>query len=130
MPNTPLNPDALETAARATYEMRNPESWAHSWEELDPEEREEEWVKPARTVATAYLAVAQPVVNSVEELDALPVGSVFMDSDKDWAYQIISNGEPGREGRVIVGAGLEEDFGADELVFPLTVLRRPEVPGA
>ena len=70
MTDTPLNPDALEAASRATYEMRNPESWAHSWEELDPKEREEEWVKPARTVATAYLSVAQPVVNRVESLPA------------------------------------------------------------
>ena len=67
----PLNPDALEAAARATYELRNPESWARSWEELGPEEREEEWIKPARTAAAAYIAVAQPVVDYEPDAGAL-----------------------------------------------------------
>lgn len=56
MPNpTPLNPDGIEKA----YE-------------------EYGWSGRLEIAIRAYLAVAQPEVNSVEELDKLPVGSVIM----------------------------------------------------
>lgn len=62
MPDIPLNPDALEAA----YIAVSDESWLGS--------------TAARSIAnaavTAYLAVAQPEVNTVGELNALPIGTV------------------------------------------------------
>lgn len=124
MPDTPLNPDALEAAARATYEMRNPESWAHTWEELEPEEREEEWVKPTRTSTLAYLAVAQPEVNSVEELDALPINSVILDRF-DYLHHKYAKSMPDFKNLVTGGHITRLEF-----YLPARVLHRPEVNDA
>lgn len=78
-----LNPDALEAGAKALY---NEEPWqkstysveSHSWEEIQEEDRQA-FREEAGTAVSAYLTVAQPVVNSVEELEALPPYSVLLD---------------------------------------------------
>lgn len=67
MNQPPLNPDALEAAAKATM--------GTVYGKLPAEEMH---VAVARAAVSAYLAVAQPVVNSVEELDALPFNTVAM----------------------------------------------------
>lgn len=73
MPDTPLNPDALEAAAKALWEWWNPEL---PWEENDDRTKEQWRDEMAKAALSAYLAVAQPEVKSVEELDALPIGTV------------------------------------------------------
>lgn len=76
MTNTLLNPDALEAGAKALlFEDCGDYS---RWDLMD-EAGQQIFTEYARAAASAYLAVAQPVVNSVEELEALPVGSVIVD---------------------------------------------------
>ncbi|MGP9528615.1 hypothetical protein [Glutamicibacter sp. AOP5-A2-18] len=72
--STPLNPEALNEQALF---------WAGHAVSLALEEMrtDDSLSKPkriARRAITAYLAVAQPVVSSVEELDKLQVGSLIM----------------------------------------------------
>lgn len=121
MPDTPLNPDALEAASR----VNDPEAWSMIDDiPNDPGAmrlRESLIAEAGRTVS-AYLAVAQPEVNSVEELDALPIGSV-----------VIING-------TMLQADDRDDYGtmwsrvrdidaypSEALALPARVLYRPEV---
>ena len=71
MPDTPLNPDALEVAVRAF--QKNANAYMQALYTSD------EVIEDA---ITAYLTAAQPEVNSVEELDALPEGTVLLVTDK------------------------------------------------
>ncbi|ALG28041.1 hypothetical protein AOZ07_02860 [Glutamicibacter halophytocola] len=83
MPNpTPLNPDALNKAKDAFDEAMgiNLDNHREPWYMQAPVEYRNIGVEPA---VSTYLAVAQPVVNSVEELDALPVGSVVRGGEYD-----------------------------------------------
>lgn len=73
------------------------------------------------------LTQERQLVNTPKELEALPIGTVFMDKSDDFVYQIISNGEPGIDGRVIVCAGIEDEYHPVELDYPLTVLNTPQV---
>ncbi|NQD40528.1 hypothetical protein [Glutamicibacter halophytocola] len=84
MPNTQLNPDALEAAAKALLAVQQPEVSAdYAWN-VQFEDGRDELRNEASAAVSAYLAVAQPVVNSVEELDALPVGTVIMATGGRW----------------------------------------------
>ena len=68
MPNQPpLNPDALARAQKAYDRSKHMFS-----------------SDPLRDAIDIYLAVAQPVVDSVEELDALPHGTVIMATGGRW----------------------------------------------
>lgn len=64
-------------------------------------------------------------VTNAGQFDQLPIGTVFFDNDKDFAYQILSNGEPGREGRIILAVGIEEEYTLDELELPLHIISHP-----
>ena len=66
--NTPLNPDALASMARIHFESGRTDH--RKWEHLYPE-IQDTLIAEMRPYAEAVLAVAQPEVNSVEELDAL-----------------------------------------------------------
>ena len=81
MTNTPLNPDALETAY-AKYAELSVEEWRtrpHSaWRERV--------IEDVNIAVSAYLEVAQPVVSSVEELDKLPFETVIRDSE-DFVFE-------------------------------------------
>lgn len=59
MPDTPLNPDALK-AAENMFIFMCADGYTPKAEDA------------AESLVSAYLAVAQPEVNTVEELDALP----------------------------------------------------------
>lgn len=116
MPDTPLNPDALEAAAHAVTMAAG----ACGVELYGADED----IFAERAV-TAYLAVAQPEVNSVEELDALPEGTILRDSygfalHKRVANWWITNG----------ASNLTSEVLADEIAdtaHTYTVLYRPEV---
>lgn len=69
MPDTPLNPDARRAAFEAVQAIDGPASIG-TMEVVD-------------VAVSAYLAVAEPEVNSVEELKALPIGSVILDGGGD-----------------------------------------------
>ena len=85
MSTTPLNTDAVTAVARALNEA----GWSCYEGGMEPgkydgcEDCQEVCNELARKALTAYLAVAQPVVNSVEELDALPSGAVVREDMGD-----------------------------------------------
>lgn len=112
MNQTPLNPDALEAAADAVID-------ASFGQELP-----EAPIDLARAAVSAYLAVAQPEVSSVEELEALPVDSVVLDRF-DYPHHKCAQSTPDfknlRTGHHISRL---------EFYFPARVLYRPEVNDA
>lgn len=103
-----LNEDALEAAADTLAAC-----WHESSKPLDD----------ARLTITAYLAVAQPVVNSVEELDALPVGSVVRGGEYDLVGEKIRH-SPYPPHWCTIG---EEVEAYERDLLPARVLYRPEV---
>lgn len=80
MPDTPLNPDALDKAAAAA---RIAWSGRTDWNGA-PNSVQIEYRNLAHAAVVAYLTVAQPEVNSVEELEALPVGSVVRSGGREF----------------------------------------------
>lgn len=70
MNQPPLNPDAFDAAWEALYE-----EFSGRIGDLNGNDCE----RMAETAIRAYLAAALPEVTSVEELDALPVGSIIAD---------------------------------------------------
>ncbi|MNW35817.1 hypothetical protein D3C74_128190 [compost metagenome] len=103
---TPLNPDALkaghEAYRRAYYKAGD--SLARCFEKG----------------LSAYLTVAQPVVNSVEELDALPVGSLVRAGVREF-YKTSYIANPW-----VLSYGVDR-FGSDYLAkYPTEVIHRPE----
>ncbi|MGP5391519.1 hypothetical protein [Glutamicibacter arilaitensis] len=119
---TPLNPDALEAAAKSLDVNYNPEQWPVMASMMRDY---------AEAAVSAYLAVAQPVVNSMEELEALPVGSVILSESYQYSltvpnypvvFQKLYTQEWHRGGRL-----------ADthpEIIIPARVIYQPEVDDA
>ena len=127
MPNTPLNPDALEAGAKALLAVQQPEVSAdYAWN-VQFEEGRNELRNETRAAASAYLAVALPVVNSVEELDKLPVGSVILDGDPCVLQMVEKSSIVGSEWAI---ANAEHIYTTGKITLPARVLYRPEVPGA
>ena len=135
MPDTPLNPDALEAMSR----VMNPPAWSlidrYPEDELVIMTKEAELCK-AEKLARAYVAVAQPellanskpnqnleFVNSVEELDQLPVGSVVRGGEDDLVGEKIRF-SPYLPHWCTIGEEVEAD---KRDLLPAAVLYRPEV---
>lgn len=76
MNQPPLNPDALRKKIEAFCENMAETGQMDRMEAID-----------LLHEAQNHLAVAQPVVNSVEELDALPHGTVIMATGGNWNPQ-------------------------------------------
>ena len=107
MPDTPLNPDALE-AARLVYGRLT---------ECEGDSDCDECQVEASQIIRAYLAVAQPEVNSVE-LDRLPIGSIVLDATGTTRTYVASE----------YGAYYADCYGEDGVLeLPARVLYRPEV---
>lgn len=77
MTQPPLNQDALDNLAQVVFGISTEE-----WNEHDEDEKRQALAPYTRIIET-YLAVALPEVTSVEELRALPIGSVIIDGDGD-----------------------------------------------
>ena len=74
--NTPLNPDAIEHAIKEVYGDGPRMDWPS---DMTGYQTHRDYARTSvEQIASAYLGFAQPVVNSVEELDALPHGTVIM----------------------------------------------------
>lgn len=80
MIDTPLNQDAVEATAKALYTQKGKSVWFADWDRLHPRVRAE-YCSMVENIVSDYLAVAQPVVTSVEELDALPAGTCFVEPE-------------------------------------------------
>ncbi|MGP9727927.1 hypothetical protein [Glutamicibacter sp. AOP3-A1-12] len=114
----PLNPDALEVACDAVID-------ASFGQELP-----EAPIDLATAAVSAYLAVAQPEVNSVEELDALPFNTVaaftMFPLDRPVPFELSSiNGTDKTWQQPGDGAAYPNSIMARYL--PARVLYRPEV---
>ncbi len=120
MPDTPLNPDALEAACLAAIQNESPGAT------FADEEDRRDWLGWMRPVVSAYLAVAQPEVNSVEELESYPLGTVFLD-DLDDVMQHLTDGEGGS---YWVRTGDFRYYDVTEVELPARVLYRPVVNDA
>lgn len=121
-----LNPDALRDAGRALYEhVKSQQMDGHPWEEWeDLGEGQDIVIGEAECAVEAYLAVAQPLVNSVEELDALPDGAYVQGYD---GYKHAKNDEGTWN---IVVNHRATPHGSDSIELPALVLYRPEVNDA
>lgn len=127
MPNQPpLNPDANADVARmrdmVVEAIDNPGESVHEFVSL-----------PDLYQLLDHLTVAQPVVNSVEELDALPFNTVAMFTmrplDRPIPFELSSiNGEDKTWQQPGDGAAYPNSIMARYL--PAIVLHHPEVPGA
>lgn len=112
----PPNPDALEAACLAAIQNESPEAtFADEEDRLD-------WLGWMRPVVSAYLAVAQPEVTSVEELEALPHETVIRDN-KDFVFEKIVHHDKSSEWWSTT------DFLCEDLnvSLPARVLYLPEV---
>lgn len=109
MTDTPLNTGALAHARSATFDC-----WENGGNMDDL----------AECTIEAYLAVARPVVNSVEELDALPVGSVILDGDPCVLQMVEKSSIVGSEWAI---ANEEHIYTTGKITLPARVLYRPEV---
>ena len=119
----PLNPDAIASMARIHFESGRTDH--RKWEHLYPE-IQETLIAEMRPYAESALAVAQPVVNSVEELDALPVGSVVRGGEDDLVGEKIRL-SPYLPHWCTIGEEVEAD---KRDLLPARVLYRPEVSDA
>lgn len=72
---TPLNPDGVEALAFHLFESEGGER--KQWEDVNRKINKRYYRSIARDAAHAYLAAAQPVVNSVEQLKKLPKGTII-----------------------------------------------------
>lgn len=116
MPDTPLNPDALEAACLAAIQNESPGAT------FADEEDRRDWLGWMRPVVSAYLAAALPEVTSVEELDQLPMHTYVQGADgfkhaKDW------NGG----WHLIVNRPSSAPHLSGSIELPARVLHRPEV---
>lgn len=119
MPDTPLNPDALEAAAKALRDDHANRTQFYvlpAWEKT-PHESKELFRAKANAAVSAYLAAAQPVVDSVEELDALPKGSVFR-AMNNWIWEVQRVG-------YFITTGMNGPVSAENIHLPARVLCRP-----
>lgn len=119
MPDTPLNPAALEKACKSLWESRG--NYPRKWENVNPETAIFLRSKVIKYVS-AYLTVAQPEVNSVEELEALPMHTYVQGNDgfkhaKDW------NGG----WHLIVNRPSSAPHLSGSIELPARVLYRPEM---
>lgn len=119
MPDTPLNPDGVEALAFHLFESEGGEQ--KNWDR--PGVVMKDYYREAATnAAIAYLAAAQPVVNSVESLPA----KMRMLAWEGGEFEV---GEI-PEGHVLVGFEMETDR-AWSMADKVTInIERPEVPGA
>ena len=82
---TTLDPRALEAAARVKCRQDEEQMLLPDWDDLDGDQQDA-LRGEAEQIIAAYLAAAQPVVTTVEELEGLEVGTIILDRFEDEAY--------------------------------------------
>lgn len=95
---------------------------SHSWHDLaEVAKRAVDGLKEQTDLQSVdnYLAVAQPEVNSIEELDALPNGSVIR-AKNSWIWEVQRVGD-------FITTGMNGPVSAESIHLPARVLYRPEV---
>ena len=116
-----LDPRALEEAARVialqNSEILGHDTWGDLWDEQRDCQRSE-----AAEIITAYLAVTQPIVETVEELEGLPTGTVVQTVDEGETEVWITDGAGGQEWSL---AGSCQRFSAALMPLPARVIWRP-----
>ncbi|GAA3305515.1 hypothetical protein [Glutamicibacter nicotianae] len=84
----PINPEALEAAAKALWEWWNPEL---PWDENDDRTKEQWRDEMAKVALSAYLAATLPEVNSDTELH---VGTLIEDKTGRHLWNVWRTGGP------------------------------------
>lgn len=79
---TTLDPRALEEAARVKCRQDEELMLLPDWDDLDGDQQDA-LRGEVSDIITAYLAVTQPVVETVEGLKGLEVGTVVLDSHQE-----------------------------------------------
>lgn len=120
MPDTPLNPDALEAAAKAMV------THSETWDEERSHWSKEFFRGKAKLAVSAYLAVALPEVTNVEELDALPDMSAVLDGD-GFVLQKLPDDDDDSYWFIV---GDTSSYYDRDIELPARVLYRPEVNDA
>ena len=123
MPDTPLNPDALTQRDIMAGQIG---AWIDEWDDgkADTGHVATHIANRLAESGVATLAATQPEVNSVEELDALPIQSIVLDSDDDDPLQLVDDGEGGS---YWVRFGDTGFYSTADIILPATVLYIPEV---
>lgn len=130
MSDTPLNPDARTECVDMLLEiMGYPRD--ELFEYPNRADDSIRYITRAERTLDKILAVAQPEVNTVEELDALPVQSVIEDAGGS-VFEVAHNGERNSDGtfyREYLMTGYTHAYSVEEVDLPATVLKRaPETP--
>ena len=121
---TTLDPRGLEAALHAVEGegLTSDGGTPHGWRCEHPDRYPDYCKCPidvAKAAVTAYLAVAQPIVTTVEELVELPVGTAVLCA-KDYPLWLNRRTVQGWWYR----PGDEEDFSDDEIPLPARVIHR------
>lgn len=121
-----LDTNALEAGAKALF-LRERKYHTPSIECPEPptwEDLTETSMEHYRGNARAVLAVAQPVVSTVEELNALPVDTVILDGDPCVLQMVEKSAIVGSEWAI---ANEEHLYTTGKITLPARVLYRPVV---
>lgn len=126
-----LNPEAVEAAAKATFDVRDDEFDLDEWEDLDATERERYECDARAAVSAYFAALPSPrpgtLINTVEELDRLPSETVILDKYK-FPFRrggSLGVGHCGNWESVEYGEVLDEKY----IAFPASVLWVPTEGG-
>ena len=115
---TTLDPRALEEAARVKCRQDEEQMLLPDWDDLDGDQQDALRGEAAEIIA-AYLAAAQPVVTTVEELEGLEVGTIILDRFEDESYTRIA-------GPRWVSWVEQDGLRHTEVALPARVLWRPQ----
>jgi len=105
---TPLNPEALK-AVQEWMKFKDATFGLH-------------WMNAKPIIETYLSAVAQPVVNTLEELDALPGESVVLDAEY-FPYRRVPEYE--EHGPYWEGIDCGDPLDVSTLIFPAIVIHTP-----
>ena len=115
---TTLDPRALKEAARVKCRQDEEQMLLPDWDDLDGDQQDA-LRGEASDIITAYLAVTQPIVETVEELEGLEVGTIILDRFEDESYTRIV-------GPRWVSWVEQDGLRHTEVALPARVLWRPQ----
>ena len=112
-----LDPRGLEEAARVKCRQDEEQMLLPDWDDLDGDQQDA-LRGEVSDIITAYLAVTQPIVETVEGLEELEVGTIILDQFEDEAYTRIV-------GPRWVSWDAQDGLRHTEVALPARVIWRP-----
>lgn len=117
---TTLDLRGLEAAARVKCRLDEEQMLLPDWDDLDGDQQDA-LRGEAEQIITAYLAVAQPIVETVEELEELPAETVIQTVDEGETEVWTTDGSGDDEWSL---AGSCQRFSARHIPLPVRVIHR------